>query len=91
MSTIFPKSVLAFSVLASLVATTAAANAGLTISDRRYWPNEVGPHSYQTAGAQSASGGPFAAMGSVTSSTTADPGPRYIGGPKSSIPPSRGF
>jgi hypothetical protein len=46
MSARFTKPVLAISLLASLVAMSATANAGATISDKRYWPSEVGPGAY---------------------------------------------
>ncbi len=35
------KSVLAFSLLSSLTAISATANAGATITDTRYWPSEA--------------------------------------------------
>ncbi|WP_035683953.1 hypothetical protein [Bradyrhizobium sp. Cp5.3] len=91
MSTKFTKPVLAFSLLASLVAMTTAANAGATISDRRYWPNEVGPSSYQAADTRSSAHDAFAAFGPAASLASDVSGPRYVGGPKSSIAPTRGF
>jgi hypothetical protein len=88
MFTKFKKSLLAISLLASLVAATSAANAGATISDKRYWPNEVGPAAYRNSSAQRAPNDAFA-------STDRNRSPvgkwRYIGGPKSSVPPSPGF
>ncbi|WP_456620162.1 hypothetical protein [Bradyrhizobium sp. P5_C12] len=93
----FTKPVLAFSLLASLVAMSATANAGVTISDRRYWPSEVGPGSYHTVIAQRPTRDSFAAAEpgiSPAMSAPRDigaPTTRYVGGPKSSIAPSRGF
>lgn len=81
MSTKFTKPVLAISLLASLVALSATANAGATISDKRYWPNEVGPSAYRTVGAQHAPRDAFAAIGETSESA----GPRYLGGPKSGL------
>ncbi len=52
MSTKFTKPILAISLLASLVAMSATANAGATISDKRYWPSEVGPGAYRTVTVQ---------------------------------------
>lgn len=91
MSTKFTKPVLAFSLLASLVATTAAANAGVTISDRRYWPNGIGRSSDQAADTQSAPRDAFAAIRSDASPVTDLSDTRYAGGPKSSTAPIRGF
>jgi hypothetical protein len=82
MSTKFTKPLLAISLLASLVAMSATANAGATISDRRYWPSEVGPSSaYRTVSTQHAPRDAFAAIGQTSESF----GPRYLGGPKSGL------
>lgn len=96
MSTKFEKSFFAFSFLASLVSLSAAANAGATISDKRSWPNEVGPATYRGA-AQHAPRDAFAAsvrtkspVGAAASGEGTN-GWRYIGGPKSSVSPSRGY
>ncbi|MGY3617351.1 hypothetical protein [Bradyrhizobium sp. USDA 10063] len=95
MSTKFTKPVLAISFLVSLVAMSATANAGATISDKRYWPSEVGPSSYYNT--QHASRNAFAAIGPVASPAIAAPrvagesALRHVGGPKSSVAPSRGF
>jgi hypothetical protein len=95
MLTKFTRPVLAISFLASLVAMSATANAGATISDKRYWPNEVGPSSYTST--QGASRDALAAIGPVASPAIVAPRAagesdwRYVGGPKSSVAPSRGF
>jgi len=86
MSTKFTKPLLAISLLASLVATSATANAGATISDKRYWPSEVGPSAYRTVNTQQAPRDAFAAIGESYESS----GPRYLGGPKSGLIASRG-
>ncbi len=81
MSTKFTKPLLAISFLASLVAMSATANAGATISDKRYWPSEVGPGAYRTVSTQHAPRDAFAAIGQASESD----GPRYLGGPKSGL------
>jgi hypothetical protein len=97
MSTKFTKPILAVSLLASLLAMSATANAGATISGRRYWPSEVGPGAYHAVNTQHASGDAFAAIGPTAVPATAsaiaedESSWRYVGGPKSSIAPSRGF
>jgi hypothetical protein len=96
MSTKFTKPVLAISLLASLVAMSATANAGATISDKRYWPSEVGPSAYRAVNRQHVPHDAFAAIGRTASPAVASaPGEEdtwhYVGGPKSSVPPSRGF
>ena len=96
MSAKFTKPVLAISLLVSLVAMSATANAGATISDKRYWPNEVGPGAYRAVSAQHAPHDVYAAIGRIASpaevSTSAGEDTwHYVGGPKSSIAPSRGF
>jgi hypothetical protein len=75
----FTRPVLAISLLASLVAMSATANAGATISDKRYWPSEVGPSAYRVVNTQHAPHDAFAAIGQTSESS----GPRYLGGPKS--------
>ena len=77
----FTRPVLAISLLASLVAMSATANAGATISDKRYWPSEVGPSAYRAVNAQHAPHDAFAAIGQTSESS----GPRYLGGPKSGL------
>ncbi len=49
MSKKFTKPILAISILVSLVTMSVPANAGATISDKRYWPSEVGPSAYPAA------------------------------------------
>jgi hypothetical protein len=96
MSSKVTKSILAISFLASLVAMSATANAGATISDKRYWPSEVGPSAYRAVSTQHASRDAFAAIGRTASPAAASASGgedtwHYVGGPKSSIAPSRGF
>ena len=76
MSTKFSKPLLAISLLASLVAMSATANAGAT------WPS-VGPGAYRTT--QHAPRDAFAAIGQTSESS----GPRYLGGPKSGLTASQ--
>jgi hypothetical protein len=95
MSVKFTKPLLAVSLLASLVAMSATANAGVTISDKRYWPSEVGPSAYRAVSMQHAPHDAFAAINPMASPAAA-PAPaedswHYVGGPKSSVPPSRDF
>jgi hypothetical protein len=40
------KSLFAISLLLPLILTSEGAKAGATISDKRYWPSEVGPGAY---------------------------------------------
>jgi hypothetical protein len=75
----FTRPVLAISFLASLVAMSATANAGVTISDKRYLPSEVGFSAYRSVSKQHAPRDAFAAIGQISESS----GPRYLGGPKS--------
>jgi hypothetical protein len=84
MSTNFTTPLLAISLLASLVAMSATANAGVTISDKRYWPSEVGPSAYRAVSTQHAPRDAFAAIGE-TSETSEASSPRYLGGPKSGL------
>ena len=88
MSSKFSKPVLAISLLASLVAMSATANAGATISDKRYWPSEVGPSSYRAVSAQHAPRDVYAAIGRIASPAEASASAEedtwhYVGGPKS--------
>ena len=46
------KHVLTMSFLFPLIAMSSIANAGIGVSDKRYWPNEVGPGAYRTDRAQ---------------------------------------
>ena len=96
MTTKFTKPLLAISLLASLVAMSATANAGATISDKRYWPSEVGPSAYRAVSTQHAPRDVYAAIGRIVSPAVASAAAEqdtwhYVGGPKSSIGPSRGF
>lgn len=95
MSAKFTKPILAVSLLASLVAMSATANAGVTISDKRYWPSEVGPGAYRTVSAPHAPHDAFAAFNPMASPAAAPAAAEdswhYVGGPKSSIAPSRDF
>ncbi len=86
MTTKSTKPLLAISLLASLVAMSATANAGATISDRRYWPSEVGPSANHAVTTQHAPRDAFAAIGETTESS----GPRYLGGPKSGLIANQG-
>jgi|GEM_PF-1325930 hypothetical protein len=66
-----------------LAASLGQAAAGPTITDKRYWPNEVGPSAYQQ-------GGPYAAANQVPPRRTSQRAPReksctYQGGPKSNL------
>ena len=81
MLAIFTKPILAISLLASLVAMSATANAGATISDKRYWPSEVGPSAYRAVSTQHTPRDAYAAIGQTSESS----GPRYLGGPKSGL------
>jgi hypothetical protein len=97
MSAKFTRPILAISLLASLVAMSATANAGATISDKRYWPNEVGPGAYRSVETtQRAPRNAYAAIGrvaapAVASASAGEDAWHYVGGPKSSIASSRGF
>lgn len=94
MSMKFSKSLVAISLLTSLVATFASANAGGTISNKRNWPNEVGPGAYRSSGAQRAPRDAFAAIDVMSASPARGEDGNawhYLGGPKSSVPASRGF
>jgi hypothetical protein len=85
MSAKFTKPVLAISLLASLVAMSATANAGATISDKRYWPSEVGPGAYRADSTYHAPRDAFAAIDQTSESS----GPRYLGRPKSGLTASQ--
>jgi hypothetical protein len=85
MSAMFTKPALAISLLASLVAMSATANAGATISDKRYWPSEVGPSAYSAVSTRHAPRDAYAAIGQTSESS----GPRYLGGPKSGLTASQ--
>ena len=86
MTTKFTKPLLAISLLASLVAMSATANAGPAISDQRSWPGDVSPSAYHTVATQHAPRDAFAAIGETSESS----GPRYLGGPKSGLIANQG-
>jgi hypothetical protein len=73
----------------SVMAMSAVAHAGTTISDKGYWPNEVGPSAYKAGGLtdsqNSASSYDWIAPRAqpATSVTGGSPLGRYQGGPKS--------
>ena len=67
----FTRPVIAISLLASLVAMSATANAGAAISDKRYWPSEVGPSAYRAVNTQHAPRDAFAAIGRTASPAVA--------------------
>lgn len=92
MSLKFNKSLAAISLLTSLVATFASANAGAAMSGNRYSTNAA-PATYRSSVAQHAPRDAFAAMDSVSASAHGGDGNawQYVGGPKSPVPPSRGF
>lgn len=96
MSAIFTKSVLAISLLASVVSMSATANAGATISDKRYWPSEAGPGAYRAVSTQHTPRDAFAAIGrtaspAVASASAEEDTWHNVGGPKSSVPLPRRF
>jgi hypothetical protein len=47
------KPLIAISIALPLLAMSASAYAGATISDKRYWPSEAKPSAYVTGGTQS--------------------------------------
>jgi hypothetical protein len=87
-SNIMTKSLAVFSASLMLIAVSTAANAGSTISDRSYWPNQT-----RTTGSSSSDRRPLAAFDAVPGPShglIADPqfsdasrSYRYQGGPKS--------
>jgi hypothetical protein len=81
-----PKHLLTMSLLLPLVAVSATAQAGSTITDKSYWPNEARQSTPIKAGSQA---DPYSAFAydratSRLESTTASGGSgfRYQGGPK---------
>jgi hypothetical protein len=54
-----------------MVAMSATANAGAAISDKRYWPSEVGPSAYRAVNTQHAPRDAFAAIGRTASPVVA--------------------
>ena len=92
------KRLLAISLLLPLVAISAAAHAGSTITDKSYWPSEARQSAQiETVGSRGNVYSAFAYEGPVSSlqsaANTNDDGSawRYEGGPKSSVPPARGW
>lgn len=83
------KHLLTISLLLPLVAISATAQAGATISDKRYWPSEVGPSAYRTGGSQNELRSAFASdrmTPRFQAAPKVDEGGnvwRYHGGPKS--------
>jgi len=80
--------ILQISLLLSLAAISAA-QAGTTISDKRYWPNEVGPGAYGAGGSRAELNSAFASSRNKSSPLIAPElnqsgnAWRYQGGPKS--------
>jgi hypothetical protein len=92
------KRLLTISLLLPLVAISAAAHAGSTITDKSYWPSEARQSAQiGTVGSRGNVFSAFAYDGPVSSlqpaANTNDDGSawRYEGGPKSSVPPARGW
>lgn len=78
------KWILTTSLLLPLLAVSANAYAGSTISDRSYWPNAARTDILQADVASAyAFAGPTAGMIPLIGS---DMSPRYQGGPKSNLP-----
>jgi predicted RND superfamily exporter protein len=77
--------------------TSATANAGATLSDRRYWPAEVGSSANRNAIARHNGRDAFAATPLTGSAAIATLQPaersdlQHLGGPKSSVAPAPGF
>jgi hypothetical protein len=82
------KSLLKISLLLPLVAISATAHAGSTISDKSYWPSEARPALHSGTGtAQSQPRDAFASSAMAPTTASADGSAnawRYHGGPKSS-------
>jgi hypothetical protein len=81
------KHLLTISLLLPLVAISATAQAGSTISDKSYWPSEARQSAPIRAGSQTDVNSAFAydrEMSRVEPATTNDGGsaPHYQGGPK---------
>ena len=82
-------SLLTISLMLPLVAVAAAAQAGSTITDKSYWPNEARQSAQnRTGGARDDLNSAFAydrGASRLQPATTSDggSGPRYQGGPKS--------
>ncbi|WP_315837936.1 hypothetical protein [Bradyrhizobium prioriisuperbiae] len=82
------KSLLTMSLLLPLAAISATAQAGSTITDKSYWPNEARPIAYDAV-PQVDPNSAFASTVTAPRSTAVPRtdevgnGPRYHGGPKS--------
>jgi len=81
--------ILQISLLLSLAAISATAQAGTTISDKRYWPNEVGSGAYSAGNSRAELN---SALASSRTKSRSEIAPelnqsgnawRYQGGPKS--------
>jgi len=83
----FTKHILSISLLLPLVAISATAHAGSTITDKSYWPSAARPAVHSVARVQSGPRDAFASSRdtarSEATSTMGGNGPRYHGGPKS--------
>jgi hypothetical protein len=89
----FRKQLLTSSLLLPLMAVSGLAHAGPTITDKNYWPNEVGPGAYRTTPPQAGQTSSWAAEVGTPRARTApemDNGQRqcrylYRGGPRSPV------
>lgn len=83
------KHLLTISLLLPLVAISATAYAGSTITDKSYWPNEARPSAYRAVGSQNELSSAFASdrmTPRFQAAPKVDEGRyvwRYQGGPKS--------
>ena len=84
------KRLLTISLLLPLMAISATANAGSTITDKSYWPSEARQNTQtRTVGSQSdfnsalAYDGPVSSLQSATNTNEDGSAWRYQGGPKS--------
>jgi hypothetical protein len=68
-----------------LAASLGQAVAGPTISDKRYWPNEVGPSAYRQGETAYAQQVPRTRRGSVAQKPASPKSCTYQGGPKSNL------
>lgn len=80
------KHFLSISLLLPLLAISATAHAGSTITDKSYWPSAARPAVHSGTGVQSGPRDAFASsrdtMRSEATSTMGGSEPRYHGGPK---------
>ena len=84
----FTKHLLTISILSPLVAISATAHAGSTITDKSYWPSEARQSAQtRTVGSQSDLNSAFAydraRLQPATNTNDGGSFPRYQGGPKS--------